>query len=343
MVVITPNHANAFWFFSIGANAAPSLAISNPPTPTLKAATNIDPNPSKGLGNVIQTSGNAMLAYSGPSGTIADVMESTPPSSISVYVVRPGDTLSEIARMFRVSVNTLVWANNLRSVHDIRIGKTLVILPISGIERTIKKGDTLKSIAKKYRGTVNEIAQYNGLNPKESLLVGSSIIIPGGEEIRPVRRSSKRYSYSHRVIREPFLGDSGPSQPGYYRNPVPGGIITQGIHGWNAVDIAARRGTPIYAAASGTIIISRRNGAWNGGYGNYVVITHSNGTQTLYAHMTRPTVSQRQYVSAGQKIGYVGSTGKSTGAHVHFEVRGAANPFRNCIVGRACYPKGLAN
>ena len=139
-------------------------------------------------------------------------------------------------------------------------------------------------------------------------------------------------SGSSHTVREPYLGDSGPAQDGYYSNPVPGAIITQGIHGWNAVDLGAARGTPIHAAADGTVIVARNNGAWNGGYGNYVVITHDNGTQTLYGHMTHAIVSSGQSVSAGQIIGYVGSTGESTGPHLHFEVRGAANPFRNCSV-----------
>jgi murein DD-endopeptidase MepM/ murein hydrolase activator NlpD len=119
---------------------------------------------------------------------------------------------------------------------------------------------------------------------------------------------------------------------------MPGGILTQGLHGWNAVDIGAARGTPLHAAADGTVIVARIGG-YNGGYGNYVVITHGNGTQTLYGHMKNVIVSSGQTVSAGQVIGYEGSTGNSTGPHLHFEVRGAANPFRNCSVGTICEPQ----
>jgi murein DD-endopeptidase MepM/ murein hydrolase activator NlpD len=120
---------------------------------------------------------------------------------------------------------------------------------------------------------------------------------------------------------------------------MPGAIITQGLHGWNGIDLGAARGTPIHAAAGGTVIVARSGGAWNGGYGNYVVITHSNGTQTLYGHMKSVIVSPGQGVSAGQVIGYEGSTGASTGPHLHFEVRGAANPFRNCSIGSVCDPQ----
>ena len=80
------------------------------------------------------------------------------------------------------------------------------------------------------------------------------------------------------------------------------------------------------ASASGEVIISRAGG-WNGGYGSYVVIKHSNGTQTLYAHNSRNNVSVGDYVNQGDIIAFVGSTGKSTGPHVHFEIRGARNPF----------------
>lgn len=140
-------------------------------------------------------------------------------------------------------------------------------------------------------------------------------------------------------IQEPYLGGSGLIQNGYYSSPIPGAVLTQGLHGWNGIDLGAARGTPIRAAADGTIIIARGNGAWNGGYGNYVVITHSNGSQTLYAHMTSIAVSAGRSVFSGQVIGYVGSTGLSTGAHLHFEVRGAANPFRNCRTGSVCSPQ----
>lgn len=330
-----PNRTRAFWFFSTDASAASSGFAPTSSTPILRAAVNVDPNPDKGLGDSIQTSGNAMLAYAGPAGTIADVANSTSPDYISVYVVRPGDTLSEIATMFNVSVNTIIWANNLSGIRDVHVGDTLVILPISGLSHTIVKGDTLKSLAKKYNSDATEIAQYNGLDSNTPLAIGTSIIIPGGEISSPAPSTKRKPSFRS----EPYLGGSGSAQNGFYSNPLPGGRITQDIHGWNGVDFGAARGTPIHAAAAGTIIVARSNGAWNGGYGNYVVISHSNGTQTLYAHMTHAIVSSGQAVSAGQTIGYVGSTGMSTGSHLHFEVRGAANPFRNCRVSSVCEPQ----
>ncbi|MBU6388351.1 M23 family metallopeptidase [Patescibacteria group bacterium] len=335
--MLLPDRANAFWPFSVNADAAVNTLVPDSSTPTLKASTNIDPNPDKGLGDSIQTTGGrALLADAGPSGTTADVVGTTQTDRISVYVVRDGDTISEIAKMYDVSVNTIIWANNLSGVNDVHPGDTLIILPISGVKRTVTKGDTLKSIAKKYGADANEIAQFNGLDSSAALVVGSTIIIPGGEVVPP---SVKKSSPNRRVGREPYLGGSGAAQNGYYGNPLPGSLVTQGIHGWNAVDLGAARGTPIHAAADGTVIIARNNGGWNGGYGNYVVITHDNGSETLYAHMSHSIVSPGQSVSAGQIIGYVGMTGSTTGPHLHFEVRGAANPFRNCAVGSVCEPE----
>jgi murein DD-endopeptidase MepM/ murein hydrolase activator NlpD len=136
----------------------------------------------------------------------------------------------------------------------------------------------------------------------------------------------------------PYRGGSGPEIDGYYANPVPGAELSQSIHGWNAVDLAIARGTPIHAAANGTVIIAR-SGGWNGGYGSYVVISHPNGTETLYAHMSKVSASVGQAVSQDAIIGYVGMTGDATGPHVHFEVRGAQNPFVNCPVGAVCQPE----
>lgn len=333
LAALSPDTTKAFWPFGNNANASSGVFIPDSSTPVLAAATNSDPNPNKGLVGSLHTSGDkALIAYSGPSGTIADVASSTAPDSISVYVVRPGDSLSEIADMFNVSKNTIIWANNLKGASDIHPGDTLIILPVSGVERTVVKGDTLKSLAKKYNADATEIAQYNGLDANAPLAVGSSIIIPGGEIVAtPAAVPVKQ------VVRT--VGGGGPVISGYYSNPLPGGIITQGMHDGTAVDIGAARGTPIHSAADGTVIIVRNNGGWNGGYGNYVVVTHANGTQTLYAHMKAAAVSPGQSVGSGQVIGYVGMTGRTSGPHVHFEVRGAANPFRACRVGTVCSPQ----
>ncbi len=325
-----PSHASAFWPFSTNADAATPSLIPSAATPALVASTNRNPNIGAPIALAI-SGGSALVSYNGPDGTPSAIANVPPPDRISVYVVRRGDTLSDVATMFNVSVNTIVWANNLKSARDVHPGDTLIILPVSGVERKVVKGDTLNSLAKKYSADADEIAQYNGLDPAEPLAVGSTIIIPGGE-IAPV---VPRPQPSPTILG----GGGGTFTAGYYSNPLPGSVVTQGIHGWNGIDIGAARGTPVYAAADGIVIISRGGGAWNGGYGNYVVITHGNGSQTLYSHLKSVAVSPGQSVLSGQTIGYVGSTGKVTGTHLHFEVRGAANPFRNCRVGSVCAPQ----
>jgi len=283
----------------------------------LQAASNFDPNPAKGGGDITIIGGSALLPDAGPSGTLADI-ESNPTTSdqISLYVVREGDSLSQIAKMFGVTTNTIIWANDIKRGSLVAEGQTLVILPISGIRHTVVKGDTLKGIVAKYKGDVDEVLGFNGLTEGEALAVGDVVVIPDGEIEAP------KASVTKTVVR----GTNAPSYSGYYLRPIAGGTKTQGLHGYNGVDLAAPVGTPILASATGDVIISR-SGGWNGGYGTYIVIKHPNGTQTLYAHNSKNIVSEGAHVVAGQIIGYVGSTGKSTGAHLHFEVRGAKNPF----------------
>lgn len=261
----------------------------------------------------------ALLPDIGPAGTLADIIEAPAGDQISIYVVRPGDTLSQIAAMFGVSVNTIIWANDLPRDGKIVEGQVLVILPISGIRHTVVEGDTLESIVKKYKGDLPEVAKYNGFDQNDTLALGSVVIIPDGEASLPP-------AANQRVGGRPLVLDRVEAS-GYYLYPLARrGVKTQGIHGYNGVDLAAPAGTPVLAAASGRVIVSRNSG-WNGGYGRYIVIEHKNGTQTLYSHNQENIVSFSQTIVQGQVIGYVGSSGRSTGSHLHFEVRGARNPF----------------
>lgn len=243
---------------------------------------------------------------------------------ISLYVVKNGDTMSEIAKMFDVSQATIRWANDMSKNSVLKVGQTLTILPINGISYTVKKGDTLKSIAKKYNSDAGEIAQFNDLTLSSEITVGQNLILPEGEILETSTSSSKNSATTQQ---------NTTSTGSYFIRPVPG-PRTQGRHGKNSVDIGGQTGTPIKAAASGKVIIADDYG-YNGGYGQYVVISHSNGTQTLYAHMSRIDVSSGQKVTQGEVIGAIGSTGKSTGPHLHFEVRGATNPIAiNANYGR---------
>lgn len=273
----------------------------------------------------------------------------------NLYIVRKGDTISEIAESFGVSQSTVRWANNLNG-KNLKIGQKLIILPISGVIHTIAKGDTVGKIAKKYDGDTDEILSYNNITP-ESLVVGEDITIPGGEikaskatvvtsgkttgpvaisggPLKTVRSPSGllevttgiSYTWKNGVRTSKLRGTGGPSYSNFYMKPINNARKSRGLHGFNSVDWAAPAGTPILASASGKVIVSKKSG-WNGGYGRYVAIEHSNGSQTLYAHASSIIVGRGQNVVQGQIIGYVGSTGNSSGSHLHFEVRGAKNPF----------------
>lgn len=266
------------------------------------------------------------------------------------YIVQEGDTISDIATLFGISQNTIIWANKIKS-GKIRVGQELVILPVSGVLHKIAKGDTVASLAKKYDGDVDEILSYNRIEKGQALVVGEEVTIPGGRVVetkviakgtsstsgKPLSLSrgstgllevsySGRTTWANGVRTTPLRGTGGPSYPDYFIKPISGYTKSRGLHGYNAVDFAAPQGTSITAAASGRVIVAK-SGGWNGGYGKYVAIEHSNGTQTLYAHMSSVAISEGDSVVQGQVIGYVGTTGNSSGNHLHFEVRGAKNPF----------------
>lgn len=304
-------------FFGDDMSTAPArppetTATSAVDVPLLSAQRNPNPQGARGGAEIVVSEG--ALVSSGPIGEDDVSSLSLTSSEISVYTVREGDSLSMIAEMFGVTSNTILWANDLTSAKSIRPGDALVILPIPGVQYKIKKGDTIASIAKTYSGNAEEILAYNQLSESE-LKSGITIIIPGGTVPAPVRSTSGTKTAA---------GAAGGATG--FIHPLPGSLRTQGIHGFNAVDLAASAGAPIRAAAAGQVIVAK-TGGWNGGYGNYIVVKHSNGTQTLYAHTQSNAVGVGDAVAAGEVIGYVGNTGRSTGNHLHFEVRGAKNPF----------------
>jgi LysM repeat protein len=275
-----------------------------------------------GGGDIAIVNNSALLGEN--SGLSQDGDSEHSSDQISLYVVRDGDSLSGIAKMFNVSVNTIIWTNDIKN-NKVKPGTQLVILPISGVKHTVKSGDTLESIARIYKADINEVKSYNDIKSNSDLSIGDTIIIPDGEittthSLTPNKAGSKGTS---KIIK---TYSNGPVYDGYYIRPIIGGIKTQGIHGYNGVDLASSFGSDILASAEGDVIVAKSSG-WNGGYGSYIVIKHSNGTQTLYAHLSGVKVSVGDHVLQGQVIGNMGSTGKSTGTHLHFEVRGAKNPF----------------
>lgn len=288
----------------------------------LEPVLNLGSGSAVGNVDIIVINQNALLSDTGPMGTISDIEEVAPLNDrISIYIVRKGDNLSQISEMFGVSTNTIIWANDLKNGDSLQMGQELIILPITGIQYTIQKGDTLKSVAQKFKGDADEIASFNDINdPNSNLAIGEIIIIPDG-------KIQTNNSSSVSSKKTPTQTTSKPLYVGYYIKPIEGGRKSQGIHGNNAIDLAAPcNTTPVFASASGDVLITK-TGGWNGGAGNYIVINHPNGTQTTYAHLSRLIISKGWHVVKGQIIGYVGTTGRSTGCHLHFGINGAKNPF----------------
>ena len=271
--------------------------------------------------NPTSVNDNSFVSYNPPNADYLDDI-GVRRNQVVDYTVQPGDTLSFIASDYGVSVNSLIWANNLKGVGNINPGQVLRIPPVSGVIHKIKKGDTLPTIAKKYGVEEAKIIAFNSLPQSGQLQVDDEIIVPDGKISISTPRSgsiatsalssNKRFSYL------PNLDD-------LFMLPAIGYNWGR-IHGRNGVDIANSCGTPIYAAADGQVATADASG-WNGGFGKFIKIAHSNGTETLYAHSSKLLVSVGQSVTRGQLIMLMGTTGRSTGCHLHFEVHGAHNPL----------------
>lgn len=327
MVVPQTTHAGIVSFFQnlftteVEADTAPASTVS---MTTLEAANNLDPVPNKTESETVVASETAVMSESGPVLSNAEVDNATDTGQISLYTVRKGDTLSAIAKMFGVTTNTILWANDI-SANSLKEGMNLVILPISGLKYTVKKGDTIKSIAAKYKADFGEVISYNGLKVDEKLAVGDELIIPNAEFAIIPYTAKPTIPGASKNPTWPLKGYNVPAFPGYYIKPV---ICpkSQGLHGWNAVDLACNVGTPIKAPATGVVIVARSTG-WNGGYGKYIVVSHANGTQTLFGHLSNVSVIAGQTVIQGETIGNTGNTGNSTGPHLHFEIRGGKQVY----------------
>lgn len=236
-------------------------------------------------------------------------------NQVSEYIVQAGDALSFIASDYGVSVNSIIWANNLINADNINPGQVLRIPPVSGIIHKVKKGDTVASIAKKYGVDEQKIIAFNELSEVGKLAIDDEIIVPDGK-IAGTSVAKNQTTTASRFTHLPDLGD-------YFFAPATGYDWGR-IHGRNGVDVANSCGTPIFAAADGSVAIADTAG-WNGGFGKYIKLIHPNGTETLYAHASKLLIAVGQFVQRGQQIALMGTTGQSTGCHLHFEVHGAKN------------------
>ena len=231
-------------------------------------------------------------------------------NGVSLYIVRKGDTLSQIAELFDVSVNTITWENNV-TAKNLKIGQELRILPVTGVSHTIKKGETFGKIAQTYDVEIDDITIFNDLDAR-NLKIGQKIIVPNGIKKTLVQKTYAKASGTSQVVSK--------AQSGYYIKPTTGivsswfGPRSRGYH--YGIDIANSIGTPIVAAASGTVLQT----SCGTGYGICTILQHNNGTKTLYAHTSKLFVKTGDTVKQGQKIANLGNTGRSTGPHLHFEI-----------------------
>jgi len=233
------------------------------------------------------------------------------------YEVEGGDTIGSIAEKFSISVNTILWANSLTATSTIRPGDKLVILPTSGVLHKVKNGDTVEKIAKYYSADAEKILESNALPNSSDIKIGEYIIVPDGKVPAPVPAPRTTVA-SRNVVTIPSRTTPVPTS-GKMLWPNGCSRISQ-YFGWRhtGVDIACPAGTPILAADDGVVT---RVQYIETGYGHNVMIDHGDGVVTLYGHMTTIYVKNGETVKRGQEIGLEGSTGRSTGPHLHFEVR----------------------
>lgn len=240
-----------------------------------------------------------------------------PRSEIVEYKVESGDTISSIAKKFAVSADTIKWANNLTNLNAVKPGDNLKILPVTGVSHIVKSGDTLASVAKKYSAQDQAIMDFpfNDVPDDFSLKVGQLLIVPEGSppEVPSPARTKPKYLAQ------------GPASPAFdapfgasFIWPTSGGITQYYAWYHPGVDIANRTAPGVAAIDGGVVVVA----GWpdSQGYGNRVVLDHGNGYRSLYAHLSNIYVSVGETVSRGQLIGQMGSTGRSTGTHLHLEI-----------------------
>jgi len=257
--------------------------------------------------------------------------------STEEYIVKGGDTLSTIAEYYGISIESILWANNMSEKDFIKPGQTLDVPPSDGVLVTVKSGDTLAGLAKKYSANEQSIADFNWLDYPFTLESGVELFIPDGKmpaPPKPVYASTTPSFYiSNQYTTATTAASAGDPNVGRFLSwPVAGraGVISQYYSGYHrAIDIASSALPNIVAAASGTVIFAGCSGycpplgsTYGGsGYAWSIQIDHGNGYTTWYAHLKNIYVRSGQAVGAGEAIGQLGSTGRSTGPHVHFELR----------------------
>lgn len=268
-------------------------------------------------GGIALNSG-ALIKPTIPSSSVEEA--SALPNALRTYIVQSGDTAGLIASRFNLSLNTVLWANDLSATSRLTVGQKITILPVDGVLHRIKKGDTIGHIATLYSTDVDDILAFNNLPPNGNISINDALIIPNGIMKVPI---PKQASPSLLGRLKKILSPSKQTIPERIGSalrflwPTTASRITQ-YFSWRhtGVDIAGPPSNKILAASSGVVIIS----GWQRGYGQTIVIDHGNGYRTRYGHASKLFVRAGEQVQRGEVIAMVGSTGRSTGPHLHFEV-----------------------
>ncbi len=268
--------------------------------------------------------GEGILSQGSVSSTTADTL--APREGVVAYMVGNGDTLSTIAHKFGITLNTLLWSNNLTVRSLIKPGDSLEILPVSGVTHTVKSGDSIIAIAKKYGVAATDVLAYNKLASGSALTLGTKLIIPGGEFQAPAPKPVVRTVAVKDIFTStPSSSGTSGAKPAVGKMLWPTDLkyVVRGLS-WThtGLDIDCNGhadGTSTndnYAAADGIVQFA----GTKRGYGNVVEINHGNGIVTRYGHFHQLYVKSGQQITTGVPLGRCGSTGNSTGTHLHFEV-----------------------
>lgn len=245
-------------------------------------------------------------------------------NSVTEYTIKTGDTLSSVGKKFGVTVDTIRYANNITNIAYLKVGQTIEIPPVNGVVYEVRAGDSLASVAEKFGVAEQAIADFNYLSKPFTLSKGQTLILPDASIPAPVvaavpsavpNTTTGDYYTGAAYTYIPY-SSTGRTGTGSFLWPTNSRVITQYFSWYHpGVDIGVP--SPIYASDSGVVI---RSGWWTNGYGFAVQIDHRNGFVTTYAHMSQLNVSVGQEVGKGYVIGQMGSTGRSTGPHVHFTI-----------------------
>ncbi len=224
------------------------------------------------------------------------------------YRVQKGDMIGFIADKFNVTQDTIISVNNIHQSRLIQIGQILKIPSMPGIVYTVKKnGETAGSIAEKFEISAEKLARVNNIQENQNLVAGQTLFAPDAL-LDWVTRQEINGDLFHKPIHSRYYLSS---YYGWRSSPFSG---KRSYH--SGVDMACPQGTPVYAALGGTVT----SVGYNNVYGNYVIVTHHSGYKTLYGHMSKQLVARGKWVDTNTRIGLVGSTGLSTGPHLHFTV-----------------------